>query len=407
MDEAVTEVRDAGMHDPQDAVIDDPLEDVRRWRADMVRWNDFECTPIPFAESEQWRFQDGYLRHETGRFFYLSGVKAEARHPGIDGHEQLIIVQHRIGINGFLIRDGVDGVDVLFKGNVEPGTVFGMQLTPTVQVTRCNYERAHGGQMPPFVEWFLEPGRGEAIYEAPQSEEATRYHGKYNRNSVVRVPRGAAVESSPAYRWYGLDAIRRLVASNNTLNTDARSVLACMDWDVLTGRGEPFAGHSQGSFGADLHASYTATEEDAEQSDADVLTWLMTARVHCGLRTRIIPLHDLRNWVVEADCIRERERELGFRARQFRVVARHREVGHWDQPLIDSDGVGRVVLVCQKRRGVLHVLVKASREIGYFEGVQLTASVVVPPGEAGFGDDPVQRALAGLMADPELSLIHI
>ena len=97
--------------------------------------------------------------------------------------------------------------------------------------------------------------------------------------------------------------------------------------------------------------------------------------------------------------IREREREHGFCARQFAIHAAGREVASWDQPLIDSDGVGRLVLALQERGGVLRVLVKASHEIGFLEGVQCAGSVTVPPGASPQADDPVEAALLELLAD--------
>jgi oxidase EvaA len=118
----------------------------------------------------------------------------------------------------------------------------------------------------------------------------------------------------------------------------------------------------------------------------------------------VLPLSALRNWVVEDDAIRERVREHGFCARQFAIHAAGREVASWDQPLIDSDGVGRLVLALQKRHGVSRLLVKASHEIGFLEGVQCAASLTIAPGAAPRAGDRVESALLELLADPARSL---
>jgi oxidase EvaA len=117
------------------------------------------------------------------------------------------------------------------------------------------------------------------------------------------------------------------------------------------------------------------------------------------VRHAVLPLAALRNWVVEPDAIREREREHGFCARQFAVHAAGREVAAWDQPLIDSDGVGRLVLALQERGGWLRLLVKASHEIGFLEGVQCAASLSIAPGTAPRADDRVESALLEVLAD--------
>jgi len=57
-----------------------------------------------------------------------------------------------------------------------------------------------------------------------------------------------------------------------------------------------------------------------------------------------------------------------------------REVRHWHQPLVDSAGVGLIALLCQRRRGVLHVLLHACAEAGLANIVEFGASVQVAPG---------------------------
>ena len=248
-------------------------------------------------------------------------------------------------------------------------------------------------------------GPAVVVYDELQSEEGTRYYGKYNRNVVVDVTRAGELELPAVFRWYGLDAVRVFAASSNVLNTDARSVLAGLDWNLLADDGGPFAHHATGTFGAQLRASMRAPAALDDLSDADVLAWLQRLRVRASVRHSLLPLSALRNWIVEPDVIREREREHGFCARQFAIHAEGREVATWDQPLIDSDGVGRLVLVLQERGGVLRVLVKASHEIGFLEGVQCAASVTIAPGALPRAGDPVEAALLGLLADGGSSLL--
>ena len=388
------------------AATDSHVAEVAAWRRRIVEESAFECTAIPFRESREWRFEDGCLTHRTGGFFSLVGVSASSRHPGLDGREQLIILQTRIAINGFLARRGDDGVRLLFHGRVEPGNVGAMQLAPTVQSTETNYKRLHGGGPTPFVEWFTGERPTRTLCDELQSEEATRYHGKYNRNAVLEVPDDVEIDRPDSFRWYGREAIRSFVASDNLLNTDARSVLACMDWDILAGEDAAFASAATDSFAARLQASYRAVPDDAEHSLEELFAWLTRLRVGAGLRTKIIPITELGNWVIEGDCIRERDRAYGFSVRQFRVVARGREVSAWDQPLVDSDDTGRLSLISQVRSGVLHFLLKASHEVGYLEGVQLSTSIFQAPGGRVDGLDAMEQSLTDLVEAPERATVH-
>jgi oxidase EvaA len=384
----------------------DALADFRAFRASMVARSRFSCTPIPFVASREWAFVDGQLRHRTGGFFALAGLEARARTAELDGQQQLAILQPETAINGFLLRRRAGCAELLFQGRIEPGNIEAMQLAPTVQSTEANYRRLHGGRATAFLEWFFADGT-TIVYDEMQSEEATRYYGKYNRNVVVDVTRHGDLELPETFRWYGREALAGFVLASNVLNTDARSVLAGLDWALLADDGRPFARHAADSFGAGLRASYLATPAVDEQSDAEVLAWLARLRVRSSVRHRVVPLDALRNWVVEDAVIREREPERGFCARQYAVRAEGREVAAWDQPLIDSSGCGRLVLALQQRGGVLRLLIKASHEIGFLEGVQGSASVTIVPGERPRGDDPVEAALlAGCAAGDRAHVLH-
>ena len=178
----------------------EPLEAFYEWRSEAVRANSFHCTPIAFDDSREWQFVEGYLRHRTGGWFFLAGVVSESRHPHLNGQQQLIIVQREIAINGFLACPAADGAKVLFQGRVEPGNIGGMQLAPTVQSTVSNYKRLHGGKPTAFIDGFLAPDPQAVVFDGLQSEEATRYLGKSNRNVMVRVSDELPVPEG--FRWY-------------------------------------------------------------------------------------------------------------------------------------------------------------------------------------------------------------
>ncbi len=373
------------------------------WRDGLVARSGFTCRPIPFRESREWSFPDGFLRHRSGGFFSVGGLATRARIPELDAQQQLILLQPETAINGFLWRRRGGHGELLFQGRIEPGNCEALQLAPTVQSTEANYKRLHRGGATAFLEWFTAKD-APVLYDALQSEEATRYYGKYNRNVVVdaSAPGELGELDLPAqFRWYGIDDLRDLVLQSNVVNTDARSVLAGLDWRWLAADGAPFAGHPDGSLGARLRQSWTAGPATDDVDDAGVLAWLQRLRVRASVRHTVLPLDALEGWVVGDDTISERERRHGFCVRQFAVHAGGREVAAWDQPLIDSDGVGRIVLAFQERAGVLRVLVRASHEIGFLEGVQVSASLLARPGADASADDAFDADLRALLADQD------
>ncbi len=356
------------------------VNDFHLWQEKIVKDNQFQCKSIPFSESTEWHFREGVLKHRMNGFFYISGIKAEARYPALNEHQQIIINQHQIALNSFLMRETQEGPEFLFQGRVEPGNIGGMQLAPTVQSTQSNYNRLHGGNPTPMIDWFLKKKLSGIVYDELQSEEATRYYGKYNRNLVVQVDFDTEIEEPENFRWFNMESIRSFAITDNILNTDARSILSCVDWDLLVSEKLPFEGHPAGGFGTALQKSYGATADNSTHSVSDLLWWLTKHRVHCGLRTQTIRLDETRNWIVKSDRIREIEERLGFQVCQFSVKAANREVPSWDQPLIVSNTTGRLTLVSQEKNGLLQFLVKASHEVGFLEGVQIGPAISIPPG---------------------------
>lgn len=295
-----------------------------------------------------------------------------------------------------MLRQGETGTEILCQGRVEPGNVEIMQLAPTIQSTEANIKQLHGGKAPPLVEWFTQKTEAKTIIDGLQSEEGSRYYGKYNRNVAFLIPTNVNIELPANFRWFDLFSLRELVQSNNIFNTDARSVLACLDWDYLVQADELFSQNDPDSFGHKLYESYKS-DLNSSDSNIEILHWLAKLRSYAAIRHQIIPLDQVSNWVIDETIIKEIQNKKGFAIRQFEIVAIGREVSTWDQPLIDSIGVGLVSLFCQNRDGILQFLVKADYEEGYLEGVQISATISIPPGEIVDINDPIQRGLSELL----------
>jgi oxidase EvaA len=91
-------------------------------------------------------------------------------------------------------------------------------------------------------------------------------------------------------------------------------------------------------------------------------------------------LNDLLGWRFNVDGPFVLEGN-SMRIRQIRVAVKGREVPTWDQPIIDCGREGYVLLACGRIDGVLHFLFRPQAEAGLPERVELTATVVVEPGE--------------------------
>lgn len=369
---------------------------VAQWRAEQRARSAFACTEVPLDALARWQVGRDDIAHVTGGFFRIIAVRTASSEAAIDGEAQPFILQPEIGILGFLARAGANGPQLLVQAKTEPGNAGAVQLAPSFQCTPSNYTARHGGTPAPFFDHFAAPPPGGVISDLRQSEQGTRFLGKFNRNMVVELPAGTAPEGiGPAWRWLDAAALRALLVHDNVLNTDARSVLVSTPWRYWAG-GESFARwRGAGGFGAALLRSYRHAEAD------DPRAWLLAQRAATSVTHARLALADLPGWRMSDGALAPTA-PGGFAVRGYRVQARDREVANWDQPLVDSAGDGEITLICQERDGVMRVLLRARAEAGLGNRVEIAASVQIAPGAL-----PERGIEAELAAAAESGIVHL
>ncbi|MEU1217133.1 NDP-hexose 2,3-dehydratase family protein [Streptomyces sp. NPDC005790] len=330
-----------------------PTEEVVAWLAERREAHRFQVDRIPFARLEGWSFEGttGNIRHRTGRFFTVEGLRVNVSEGPVREWHQPIIRQPEVGILGILVKE-FDGVlHCLMQAKMEPGNPNLLQLSPTVQATRSNYTKAHRGADVKYVEYFTEPGRGRVLSDSLQSEHGSWFFRKSNRNMLVEA--FDEVPYDDDFCWLTLGQIGELLRQDNIVNMDARTVLAC--------------------------ASSPATDTHALHSDTDLLSWFTSERARHDVSAERVPLAGLTGWVRD-------EHSIGHEAgRYFNVVAvavqaGSREVSGWTQPLIEPCGTGVTAFLFRRFGGVPHLLVHSRVEGGFLDTVELGPTVQYTPG---------------------------
>ncbi|WP_067825866.1 NDP-hexose 2,3-dehydratase family protein [Actinomadura kijaniata] len=354
------------------------------WLAECERTNRMLVERVPLTELRGWRFTegDGSLVHESGRFFSVDGVRVTRTGRDPRSWGQPLIDQPEVGILGLLAKE-FDGVlHFLMQAKIEPGNRRRLQLSPTVQATKSNYTKVHGGAATPYLEHFLRPGRGRVITDVLQSEQGTWFLGKRNRNMVVETTGPVPVLDS--FCWLTLGQIRRLLTVPNLINMDSRTVLACLPVAASGWPDEP----SGPGFAADLRRSVQAGEADGPHTDVEILSWLNDVRTETGQSVERVPLSALEDWRVSRDDIAHRDGRY-FRVIGVSVESGHREVKAWSQPLLAPCGTGVVAFLTRRVDGVLQVLMRASVEPGFLDVVELGPTLQCDP--ANYADAPPER----------------
>ena len=353
-----------------------------------------ELEVIPISNINNWNYNYKTIVHGQNSYFSIIGVEINSKHDKKIDRHQPIIYQKEIGILGFIINDN----KILLQAKTEPGNVNGTHVGPSVQATVSNYMRVHGGDETKFLKHFLisDDNNCESISFSNQSEQGTRFMDKSNRNSIVRLQSGYHLEDNDdRFRWFEVKELLSLLDKEYLINTDARSCLVSCNWENLTENNIAFFTDSQDhGLKYRLNASYY--HKDTSNRIFERLKEIQNGKKY---DFKIKNLNELRNWKVGEDVIID-DNQVEFAVKGFRVSVADREIPYWEQPLIQNLSLGRVVLYCQKRDGVLKFLLNAQIIIGLYERFVWGSSIQITKEEENINFEG-QTVLAEYMQSDE------
>lgn len=343
-------------------------EEVLAWIGRRNREVQVDVAQVPFAELKGWYFDEGTgnLCHQSGKFFSIVGIDVYKNQDGIFKWKQPIINQPEVGYLGIICKEFNGVLYFLLQAKIEPGNVNCVQLSPTLQATRSNYTCVHGGKRPAYLDYFKNAKAEQIILDQLQSEQGARFFRKRNRNIIIHVEDDISVGED--FRWLTLGQIKHLMAYDNTVNMDTRTVLSGLHF--LPGS-IPFE-RSISGFGEELFASEKRLE--GEMTINDILHRISELKSRYELLVDKVPLKNVHDWLVTKDEIVRPDRRY-FRVLGVNVTISNREVATWCQPIVQPMQEGLCVLFVQKRKGVLHFLMQAKVECGNFDVVEFAPTI--------------------------------
>jgi oxidase EvaA len=211
------------------------------------------------------------------------------------------------------------------------------------------------------------------LADVRQSEQGSWFLQKRNRNMVVEVT--GDIEVLDGFRWMTLGEVHRLLAVDDLVNMDSRTVLSCL----------PFAGLELEKVyqptGDGLHEALIrscSAESGSLHSMGSILSWITERRTRTDITTTTIPLDSLDGWQRDQGRI-SHESGLFFDVIGVSVTATGREVGQWMQPMLEPRGIGVAAFLVRDIGGVLHVLAHARVEPGFVDVIELAPTVQCGP----------------------------
>jgi len=207
------------------------LDDIINWFYKKREESDMIVEEIGINDLDKWNVDSdtGNVKHDTGGFFEIIGVKASNtfdREVGKKGWTQPMIAKNPGGILGIIMKR-INGIPhYLLQAKAEPGNIGKLQLSPTLQATTSNLLKAHGGAKPLFAEYFDDENNPKIIYAKWQSEDGGRFHLKSNFNMIVEVKEDEELKIPDSFIWVTLYQIKQLMKIENFVGPHVRGIIS-------------------------------------------------------------------------------------------------------------------------------------------------------------------------------------
>ena len=207
------------------------LDYIIEWFNKKREESDMIVEEIGINDLDKWSVDSdsGNIKHESGGFFEVIGIKASNtfdREVGKKGWTQPMIAKNPGGILGIIMKR-INGIPhYLLQAKAEPGNIGKLQLSPTLQATTSNLLKAHGGAKPLFAEYFDDENNPKIIYAKWQSEDGGRFHLKSNYNMIVEVKEDEELKIPDSFIWVTLYQIKQLMKTENFVGPHVRGIIS-------------------------------------------------------------------------------------------------------------------------------------------------------------------------------------
>ncbi len=275
-----------------------------------------------------WFFNKKYIYHKSKKFFKIVGIEVKSNLI-VKNWDQPIIVQNELGILG-IIKDKKTE-KYLLQAKVEPGNKNKLQLSPTVQATKSNYERVHRGKKIPFLNIFIKNKKNFIS----QSEQGYRYLFKFNNNSLIEIDKKIKILKN--FYWFSKENLKKLIKRKSILNMDTISVFSSF---ILKNK----------------------TDSPLNKMK-EINRWIKKKDKIYNLRIKIKPLADLKNWKVNHSKIVHKFKKH-FSVIGININANKREVKEWDQPIIEGKKTAFVGYLLKEFKKTNHYLCRYNKKPG-------------------------------------------
>ena len=351
-------------------------EDIVMWINKLNEETFVDIRECKISDSTFWFYDDynGEILNRKRSFFSIKGMRHFVDDKFIC--EQPMIIQPEIGYLGIICKMMDGELNFLMQAKIEPGNVNCVQISPTIQATKSNFTRSHGGKLPTYFEYFENSHKYQVIYDQIQSEQSARFYKKRNRNMIMLIEDDIEVYGN--YKWLTLGQIKELMKIDNLVNMDTRTVLSGIPF-VTTKYQQEDLEEIEKYFG-DKALYHSIFSTDTMEDLAKIYQYMNNYKMFHEVKTKAVPLNELVDWQVDELGVTCKDK-ANFMVRFYDIAISGREVQEWTQPLFKAIGQATFGLMTCVDNGVRKFLVCARPEIGSFDKIELGPTIQKEPVE--------------------------
>ena len=353
-------------------------QDALTWLKEQNDKTVYKLSQVSLDYIDGWVKQDDAIRHQSGKFFSIDGIRIQTNYGSVASWEQPIINQPEIGFLGIIVKK-INGIyHFLMQAKIEPGNINVVQLSPTLQATRSNYTRVHQGKAPLFLEYFNGGKEVRILVDQLQSEQGARFLHKRNRNIIIEVGKDEIQNPPSNFIWLTLKQLKEMLNHPNVVNMDTRTVISCIqfgnyserDLNLLTAAN--VFDNSGNLYESSLYS--VLNNDNHLHSIQDILHWITSLKFKYDLTVNTVPLNEVKNWEYDGVEIHHKDRKY-FSVIGVKVEIGNREVVSWSQPMVKPAQGGIMGFLVKKINGIYHFLVQAKLEPGNFDVIEMAPTV--------------------------------
>jgi oxidase EvaA len=319
---------------------------LQKWISRQNKNHKMQILKINKKNLISWKFTENKIFNIKKIFFSIVPFKFYQKN--FEWYQPLII-QKEVGILGILKKKIRRKDHYLLQAKIEPGNKNGIQLSPTVQATKSNYLRKHGGKKTRYLDFFVKKNsKLKILSKLKLSEQGTKFLNKLNNNVLIDL-KSIKIKKLPSFIWLSKDDLKYFLHRKNLLNMDTISVLSSII--------------KKNNYDRPLNKySLLIKKLQIFQKEHQIFRYP-------------ISFSKLIGWKVLNDKIIHKKKNF-FSILFLKILSDSREVKFWDQPILSDYSSSFNGLLIKKINNTYHYLLQTIFESGMFKP-KYTSTVII------------------------------